>query len=109
MIGAQLLTQPATEYKRASSRSMLRSVQREIVFVVASVPTRLICHCGPLLEIAHCMLCIRGCAASKSFCVDRESIFETDFARIINEQPRLLQRVLGQLVQILSADPDVGQ
>lgn len=35
--------------------------------------------------------------ASLSFRVDRESVFETDLAGIIYEQPRLLHRIIGKL------------
>src|SRR5271168_4819146 len=46
---------------------------------------------------------------SKGLGVDRKRILELDFARIVDEQPRLLHRVLGELVQVARANADVGE
>src|SRR5438874_12167969 len=41
-----------------------------------------------------------GRPVSKRFGVDRQRVFEIDFPRIVDQKPRLLHRILGELLQV---------
>src|SRR4030095_93768 len=48
------------------------------------------------------------CPVAERFRVNRKRVLESHLARLVNEQAGLFHRVLGQLVQIAGADPDIS-
>src|SRR3954470_15929449 len=56
-------------------------------------------------------LCARsGCrAVAERLGVDRKRIVEAQFPGIVDQKPRLLHRVLGELLQVAPRDADIGQ
>src|ERR1700684_607285 len=50
-----------------------------------------------------------GSPVSEGFGIDRQRVLEMYLARIVDEKPRLLHRVLSELLQVRSRNADIGE